>query len=154
MKIVKFYECFTCFSCRGWVGIHPVETLMLRFFCFLFFSLQPTQKGSIGISLDTFWYEPASNSTEDIQATKRAIDFNLGWYVYFCFVSTLVIRWKKQKKEFTDCRLVDYKMHFQLRTNIYTRCYCDAKFQQKTKSIHKVDIFAESCQQKPTRQKI
>lgn len=39
------------------------------------------QSGLIGISLDSFWYEPASNSKADIEATKRAIDFNLGWFL-------------------------------------------------------------------------
>ncbi|KAF4360070.1 hypothetical protein G4B88_000694 [Cannabis sativa] len=38
------------------------------------------QKGSIGISLDVMWYEPASNSTTDVEATNRAQDFQLGWY--------------------------------------------------------------------------
>ncbi|KAL2519297.1 Beta-glucosidase 40 [Abeliophyllum distichum] len=42
---------------------------------------QPTQGGSIGISLDSFWYEPKTNHSDDIEATKRALDFNLGWFI-------------------------------------------------------------------------
>ncbi|XP_051122318.1 beta-glucosidase 6-like [Andrographis paniculata] len=42
---------------------------------------EASQRGSIGISLDTFWYEPASNTTAAIEATQRAIDFNLGWFL-------------------------------------------------------------------------
>ncbi|GER43794.1 beta-glucosidase [Striga asiatica] len=42
---------------------------------------KPKQRGSIGISLDSFWYEPATNSAADVQAAQRAIDFNLGWFL-------------------------------------------------------------------------
>ncbi|CAA0825542.1 Beta-glucosidase 40 [Striga hermonthica] len=42
---------------------------------------KPKQGGSIGISLDSFWYEPATNSPVDVQAAQRAIDFNLGWFL-------------------------------------------------------------------------
>lgn len=40
-----------------------------------------TQHGSIGISFDVIWFEPATNSTEDIDATQRAQDFQLGWFL-------------------------------------------------------------------------
>ncbi|KAM7487489.1 hypothetical protein LguiB_024973 [Lonicera macranthoides] len=39
------------------------------------------QHGSIGIALDVFWYEPATNSTEDIEATERKKEFHLGWFI-------------------------------------------------------------------------
>ncbi|KAK4484053.1 hypothetical protein RD792_011272 [Penstemon davidsonii] len=42
---------------------------------------QPKQHGSIGITLDSFWYESATKSSDDIQATQRALDFNLGWFL-------------------------------------------------------------------------
>lgn len=42
---------------------------------------QTMQRGSIGISLDSFWYEPKTNSSDDIEATQRAIDWNLGWFL-------------------------------------------------------------------------
>lgn len=39
------------------------------------------QHGSIGLSFDVMWFEPATNSTEDIEATQRAQDFQFGWFI-------------------------------------------------------------------------
>ncbi|ERN17026.1 beta-glucosidase 22 isoform X2 [Amborella trichopoda] len=40
---------------------------------------QATQGGSIGISIYCFWYVPYTNSSSDVAATQRALDFNSGW---------------------------------------------------------------------------
>ncbi|XP_020244353.1 beta-glucosidase 6 [Asparagus officinalis] len=40
-----------------------------------------TQKGSLGIAFDVIWFEPMSNSQDDIDATQRAQDFQLGWFM-------------------------------------------------------------------------
>ncbi|KAF5752063.1 beta-glucosidase 40 [Tripterygium wilfordii] len=42
---------------------------------------KPKQHGSVGIAFDVMWYEPASNSTDDIEATQRAQDFQFGWFI-------------------------------------------------------------------------
>ncbi|CAN0896450.1 Beta-glucosidase 40 [Linum grandiflorum] len=42
---------------------------------------KPTQKGIIGASFDVIWYEPGSNSKNDIEAAQRAQDFQLGWFM-------------------------------------------------------------------------
>ncbi|XVF85830.1 hypothetical protein PTKIN_Ptkin17bG0149300 [Pterospermum kingtungense] len=39
------------------------------------------QHGSIGVAFNVMWYEPETNSTEDIEATQRAQDFQLGWFL-------------------------------------------------------------------------
>lgn len=41
--------------------------------------VQDAQNGSLGIAFDVMWYEPMSNSTDDIDATQRAQDFQFGW---------------------------------------------------------------------------
>ncbi|ONL94967.1 Beta-glucosidase 40 [Zea mays] len=38
------------------------------------------QNGELGIAFDVIWYEPMTNSTIDIEATKRAQEFQLGWF--------------------------------------------------------------------------
>ncbi|XLT52961.1 hypothetical protein HN873_045565, partial [Arachis hypogaea] len=42
------------------------------------------QGGSLGIAFDVIWYEPATNTKEDIEAAQRAQDFQLGWFLRFC----------------------------------------------------------------------
>ncbi|KAL2906778.1 Beta-glucosidase 40 [Bienertia sinuspersici] len=42
---------------------------------------QRKQGGSIGASLDTMWFEPETNTTENIDAAQRALDFQLGWFL-------------------------------------------------------------------------
>nr|CAD1837920.1 unnamed protein product [Ananas comosus var. bracteatus] len=44
-------------------------------------SYKSTQHGSVGIALDVMWFEPMTNSSEDIAATQRAQDFQFGWFM-------------------------------------------------------------------------
>jgi beta-glucosidase/6-phospho-beta-glucosidase/beta-galactosidase len=41
---------------------------------------QNSQKGRIGLTLNTPWWEPHSDSQEDITMASRAMDFHLGWF--------------------------------------------------------------------------
>ncbi|XP_024523667.1 beta-glucosidase 26 isoform X2 [Selaginella moellendorffii] len=40
------------------------------------------QRGVIGMTLDSFWYEPYSSLPRDIAAARRALDFELGWFLH------------------------------------------------------------------------
>lgn len=40
---------------------------------------QTIQKGQIGINIYAIWFISLTNSTEDVMAAKRALDFMLGW---------------------------------------------------------------------------
>ncbi|PIA43643.1 hypothetical protein AQUCO_01800002v1, partial [Aquilegia coerulea] len=42
---------------------------------------QEKQKGQIGITLLAFWFEPMTNSPQDVAATKRLLDFHIGWFL-------------------------------------------------------------------------
>ena len=41
--------------------------------------MQPTQKGEIGSSLVTEWFEPSDESRDAREAAERALDFLTGW---------------------------------------------------------------------------
>ncbi|KAG6759883.1 hypothetical protein POTOM_036377 [Populus tomentosa] len=43
--------------------------------------IKAKQRGFLGISLDVIWFEPATNTTNDIEAAQRAQDFQLGWFI-------------------------------------------------------------------------
>ncbi|KAL0918570.1 hypothetical protein M5K25_010585 [Dendrobium thyrsiflorum] len=42
---------------------------------------QPIQKGKIGINLYAVWLSPLTNSIKDSIASKRAMDFTIGWFM-------------------------------------------------------------------------
>mmetsp|Transcript_57421 Transcript_57421/g.184468 ORF Transcript_57421/g.184468 Transcript_57421/m.184468 type:complete len:765 (-) Transcript_57421:277-2571(-) len=43
---------------------------------------KPTQKGQIGMTNNMDWREPKSESSEDIAAAERIVQFQIGWYAH------------------------------------------------------------------------
>jgi beta-glucosidase len=43
---------------------------------------QATQGGKIGLTLLGWWYEPATQTPEDVAAAARMNDFHIGWYMH------------------------------------------------------------------------
>jgi beta-glucosidase len=43
--------------------------------------MQAIQKGVVGLNIYSLWAYPLSNATLDLEATKRLVDFTVGWYV-------------------------------------------------------------------------
>ena len=41
--------------------------------------LQQSQKGVIGVTLVTHWLQPKYATVADVRASRRALDFMLGW---------------------------------------------------------------------------
>ncbi|XP_049837299.1 myrosinase 1-like [Schistocerca gregaria] len=48
---------------------------------------RPTQGGQLSITLNSNFYQPATNSSEDIEAAERALQFNLGWFAHPIYTS-------------------------------------------------------------------
>ncbi len=59
----------------------------------IFFAIQANQGGVIGIILNAQWYEPHSNSQEDIDAIERMQMFQVQWYVlvYWCICNYVIL---------------------------------------------------------------
>ncbi|XP_057456247.1 cyanogenic beta-glucosidase-like [Lotus japonicus] len=42
---------------------------------------QASQKGLIGVTINTEWFVPATQAKSDVDAARRALDFMFGWYM-------------------------------------------------------------------------
>ncbi|XP_021698830.1 myrosinase 1 [Aedes aegypti] len=49
---------------------------------------QPTQNGIIGITVDSSWAEPRSNSSDDREASEWSMQFHIGWYMHPIYSKT------------------------------------------------------------------
>ncbi|OXA44769.1 Myrosinase 1 [Folsomia candida] len=60
------------------------------------------QRGYVGITLDTYWYEPASDNLNDTAAAERALQFHHGW-----FASPLYFgKYPDVMREFVDAKSI------------------------------------------------
>lgn len=41
--------------------------------------MQASQKGLIGVTINTEWFVPATQAKSDVDAARRALDFMFGW---------------------------------------------------------------------------
>lgn len=81
-QYLRNHNSFACnFRCRL---AFNVLSVLFKFTCTLNknigVDMQQKQQGSLGIAFDVMWYEPMTNSSEDIDATQRAQDFQFGWW--------------------------------------------------------------------------
>lgn len=67
------------FNLKLWSKRPTRKTKIFQILKSSYLKVQPTQKGSIGMSFDVMWFEPATNSFENKEAAKRAQDFQFGW---------------------------------------------------------------------------
>ncbi|KAJ8936637.1 hypothetical protein NQ314_012253 [Rhamnusium bicolor] len=75
---------------------------------------RPTQNGSISIVIDAEWAEPASNSTDDMEAAERRLQFTFGLYANPIFngnwpqVVIDRIKLRSEKENFSKSRLPEF----------------------------------------------
>ncbi|GER45179.1 beta-glucosidase-like protein [Striga asiatica] len=78
-----------------------------------------TQKGEIGITLVTHWFVPYSNTTLDIKAAQRALDFVYGWFIH-----PVVYGMRDRLPQFTEEQIAMLKGSYDfLGLNYYTGNY-------------------------------
>ncbi|XP_052172713.1 beta-glucosidase 40 [Diospyros lotus] len=91
---------------------------------------KPKQLGSVGISFDVIWFESATNSTDDIEATQRAQDFQLGWFldplIFGDYPSSMIKRVGSRLPRFTkaESALLKGSLDF-VGINHYTTFYAE-----------------------------
>ncbi|KAK8522851.1 hypothetical protein V6N12_056545 [Hibiscus sabdariffa] len=73
---------------NGWLDRQIIEDFAIYAeTCFKLFvdiyrkKYKAKQHGQVGVSFNVIWFEPETNSTEDIEAAQRAQDFQLGWFL-------------------------------------------------------------------------
>ncbi|XP_022960676.1 beta-glucosidase 12-like [Cucurbita moschata] len=92
---------------------------------------QAHQKGEIGVTLFSNWYVPYSDAKEDKEATSRAFDFSLGWFlhplVYGDYPTSMRTLVKERLPKFTnEQRILITNSYDFIGINYYTANY--AKF--------------------------
>ncbi|KAJ7943360.1 Beta-glucosidase [Quillaja saponaria] len=96
------------------------------------------QRGSVGLSFDVIWYEPETNSTENIEAAQRAQDFQLGWFldplIFGDYPSSMRIRVGRRLPNFSqyEATLLKGSLDF-VGINHYTTFYA-----RKQDLVHKL----------------
>ncbi|KAB5533685.1 hypothetical protein DKX38_016771 [Salix brachista] len=89
---------------------------------------QASQNGKIGITLNTPWFEPYSNSTDDHDAAKRSRDFTLGWFLnpitYGDYPASMRELVKERLPEFSSQDEVNVTFDF-VGLNYYTAYYAE-----------------------------
>ncbi|XP_031274757.1 beta-glucosidase 12-like isoform X1 [Pistacia vera] len=89
---------------------------------------QAKQRGQIGVILTTTWLIPYDNSKPNIEAAKRGIDFNLGWFmepvVYGDYPFTMRKEVGKRLPKFSQKQSMRLKRSFDfIGLNYYTTNY-------------------------------
>lgn len=75
--MVKLGKCILSDADKGHIlEIWSIYELFVTAFCIL----QGSQKGVIGIALNSNWFVPYSLRRQDSLAAVRALDFMFGWY--------------------------------------------------------------------------
>lgn len=57
-------------------SVNILKLLLINFF---FYNIQASQKGLLGITLNSDWFVPVSKEKADRDAAQRALDFMFGW---------------------------------------------------------------------------
>lgn len=72
---------FSLFLPKGWKWTEKKEAYKdnIFSFCSLVMIFQEKQGGQVGLVVDCEWAEANSDKIEDISATARRLDFQIGW---------------------------------------------------------------------------